>query len=77
MLVPDEVNYMPVEDVRDAVIRLLNRFISQQQIDSALAFCGVNLHAGAEIELTIAEFRAVYRKYVLESYIAVLSTAVE
>lgn len=53
---------MPVNCLQEVFIRVFNRFISQEDIDQALSHTE-EIEPGLE-ELTLNEFRAIYRRYV-------------
>jgi hypothetical protein len=52
---------MSVNDLQEVFIRLFNRFVSQEDIDVAIAHTD-EIEPGLE-ELTLNEFRAVHRRY--------------
>lgn len=57
---PETVKYMSLQDLRSACIQLLNAFISQAVLEQALYQCGV--YDNSVDNLTLAEFKTVYRK---------------
>jgi hypothetical protein len=50
-----------MQDLQIALIRLLNRYVSQSVIDDALKDCG-GFDASID-ELTLPEFKGIYKRY--------------